>query len=79
MAGGYATDLPYFTEEWGLGTFSLTLFDRVSPLYTFDGVNSHLGLTLFATEWLSLTGFLLEIEEPALSVSLQRGFGESGE
>ncbi len=71
LAGGYATDLPGFEEEWGLGTVSLTLFDRVSPFYSYDGVNPHVGLSYFATEWLTLTGFYLEMEEFALSVGLQ--------
>ena len=76
LAGGYARDLPDLKEDWVLGTFSLTLFDRVSPLYTYDGINSHIGLSLFATEWLSLTGYALEMEELALSANVQWSFGE---
>jgi hypothetical protein len=78
LAGGYATDIPDLKEDWGLGTFSMTLFDRVSPLYTYDGVNSHIGLTWFTTEWLAFTGYMLEMEEPALSVTVQWGPGEKG-
>ena len=77
LAGGYATDLPDVEEEWGLGTLSMTLFDRASPFYTYDGINSHIGLSLFAKEWLTLTGYYLEMEESALSASIQWGFGES--
>jgi len=76
LAGGYATDLPDWREDWGLGTLTLTLFDRVSPFYTYDGVNSHVGLSFFATDWLTLTGYALEMEEPAVSVGIQWGFGE---
>jgi hypothetical protein len=76
LAGGYATDLPDWREDWGLGTFTLTLFDRVSPFYTYDGVNSHTGLTFFVSDWLALTGYALEMEEPAVSVGTQWGFGE---
>lgn len=79
LAGGYATDLPDFREDWGLGTLSVTLFDRVSPFYTYDGINSHVGLSFFATEWLTLTGYMLEMEEPALSVNVQWCFGEKEE
>jgi hypothetical protein len=53
LAGGYATDLPDFEEDWGLGTLTLTFFDRVSSFYTYDGINSHLGLAVFATDWLT--------------------------
>lgn len=76
LTGGYATDLPDMREDWGLGTFTLTLFDRVSPFYTYDGVNSHVGLSLFATDWLTLTGYVVEMEEPAASVGTQWRFGQ---
>ena len=75
LAGGYATDLPDLREDWGLGSLSLTLFDRVAPFYSYDGVNSHAGLSVFATEWLTLTGYALEMENLAVSVSVQWGRG----
>ena len=77
LAGGYATDLPDLEEDWGLGTFSMTLYDRASPFYTYDGINSHIGLSLFATDWLTLTGYVREMEEPALSANVQWDFGEN--
>ena len=79
VAGGYATDLPDLREEWGLGTFSMTLFDRVSPFYIYDGINSHIGFSFFPTEWLILSGYVLEMEEPAVSVGLQWCFDEEEE
>lgn len=75
-AAGFATDLPDVEESWGLATAALTLYDRASPFYSYDGVNSHVGLSLFATDWLTLTAFYLEMEEPALQVSVQWGPGE---
>lgn len=66
VAGGYATDIPDFEENWSLGTFSVTLFDRVSPFYIYDGINSHLGLSFFPTEWITLSGCILEMEKPAV-------------
>ena len=79
LAGGYATDLPDMKEDWGLGTISMTLIDRVSPFYIYDGLNSHTGLSFFATKWLTLTGYMLEMEQPALSVSIQWNFGKEKE
>lgn len=76
LAAGYATDLPDSREDWGLGTFTLTLYDRVTPFYTYDGVSSHIGLSFFATDWLTLTGYALEMEEPAVSAGIQWCFGE---
>lgn len=73
LAGGYATDLPDTREDWGLGTISMTLYERVSPFYTYDGSNAHSGLSYVATEWLTLKGYLLEMEEPALGLSVQWG------
>jgi len=78
-AGGYATDIPDFEENWILGTFTMTFYERVSPFYTYDGINSHLGVSLFPVEWLILSGYYLEMEEPAVSAGLQWGFGEEGE
>jgi hypothetical protein len=78
-AGGYATDIPDFEENWILGTISMTFYDRVSPFYTYDGINSHVGLSVFPTDWLILTGYYLEMEEPAVVVGLQWGFGEEEE
>jgi hypothetical protein len=75
LAGGYATDLPDLEEDWGLGTVTLTFFDRVSPFYTYDGINSHLGLSVFAADWLTLTGYYLELEEPSVMASVQWGLG----
>ncbi len=75
LSGGYATDMPDFDEDWGLGTLSLTFYDKLSPFYTYDGINSHLGLTWFATDWLNLTGFYLEMENPAVSAAVQWTFG----
>jgi hypothetical protein len=75
-AAGYATDLPDFEEEWGLAIFGLTLFDRISPFYTYDGVNSHAGLSYFVADWLTLTAYALEMEEPAFTVSIQWRPGE---
>jgi hypothetical protein len=79
LSGGYATDLPDLAEDWGLGTVAFTLFDRVNPFYTYDGVNSHLGLALFATDWLTLTGYFLELEEPGIMAAGQWGLGASGD
>ncbi len=76
LAAGYATDLPDFEEDWGLGTLTLTFFDRASSFYTYDGINSHLGLAVFATDWLTLTGYYLEFEEPGIMAAVQWGFGE---
>ena len=75
LAGGYATDFPDLEKNWGLGTFSMTIYDRVSPFYLYDGINSHAGLSFFATDWITLSGYMLEMEAPALSVNLQWAFG----
>jgi hypothetical protein len=75
-SAGYATDLPDLEESWGLATAALVLFDRVSPFYAYDGVNSHVGLSYFATDWLTVTGYYLEMEEPAVMLSLQWAPGE---
>ena len=79
MAGGYATDLPEIEKDWGLGSFSLTLFGRVSPFYTYDGINSHLGLSCVATEWLTLSGYSLEMETAAFSAQVQWSIGRIDE
>jgi hypothetical protein len=77
LAGGYATDLPDTREDWGLGTLSATLYEKASPFYTYDGVSSHAGLSVFPSDWLTLTGYWLELEEPAVALSLQWTLGAS--
>ena len=76
IAGGYATDLPDLEENWGLASVALTLFDRVSPFYSYDGVNSHAGVAYFATDWLTVSAYALEMEQAALMVGFQWGPGE---
>ena len=76
LAAGYATDLPDLEEDWFLGTVSMLLFDKVSPFYSYDGINSHAGLSFSATDWLSLTAYALEMEELALSAGVQWRFGK---
>ena len=76
FSGGYATDLPDSEEDYTLGTLTLTFYDRVSSFYTYDGINSHLGLAVFATDWLTLTGYYLELEELGTMAAVQWGFGE---
>ena len=79
LVGGYATDIPDFEENWLLATFAMKFYEMVSPFYIYDGINSHVGVSLFPTEWLMLSGYYLELEEPAVSVGLQWDFGEGGE
>jgi len=57
----------------------MTFYDRVSPVYIYDGINSHVGLSLYPVDWLILSGYYLEMEEPAVSVGLQWGFSEEEE
>jgi len=76
IAGGYATDLPDLEENWGLASVALTFFDRVSPFYSYDGVNSHAGVAYFATDWLTVSAYALEMEQAALMVGIQWGPGE---
>ena len=71
ITAGYATDLPDFEEDWGLASAALTFKDRVSPFYTYDGINSHLGLSVFANDWLTLTGYYLEMEEAGIMAAIQ--------
>jgi len=71
MAGKDITNFPDLKADGGLGTFSMTTFDRVNPFYTDDGINSHRGFSLFGTERLTLTSYACEMEELALSVNIQ--------
>jgi len=74
VSGGYATDMPDFDEHYGLANAGITLMERVSPFYTYDGRNSHVGIACYPTEWLVLTGYYLELEEPAISVGFKWDF-----
>ena len=83
-AAGYATDLPDLEEEWGLGTLGSTFYNRISPFYSYNGVNSHAGLSYFASDWLTPTAYALEMEEGTMlenpqQLTLHRGADEAEE
>lgn len=75
LSGGYATDVPDFREDYGLANVSLTLLERIAPFYTYDGRTSHAGVTVYPTEWLQITGYALELKEPALAMGFRWNFG----
>lgn len=76
LVGGYATDIPDFVENWLLATVATRLYEKVSLFYIYDGINDHVGVSLYPTDWLMLSGYYLELEEPAISIGLQYDFGE---
>lgn len=75
LMGGYATDMPDFEEDFGLGQVRLTLVETLSPFYLYDGVTSHVGATWHATTWLDLTGYVLEMDTAAAAIALKWEFG----
>ncbi len=75
FAGGYAADAPHFRESFGLGNVSATLLERITPFYTYDGRSSHAGVAWYPVEWLQITGYALEMREPALALGFRWNFG----
>jgi len=72
LSGGYAADFPDFEESFGLGSISVNYREMFAPFYSYDGRSSHAGLTWYATDWLQLSGYALEMEALALSVGIKR-------
>jgi hypothetical protein len=68
---GISTLTPDFDEIYGLAGITLTVYERFSPFATYDGHNSHLGLSWIPADWLAISGLFLEMSDPAVSVGFR--------
>ena len=65
---GTATLVPDFDEVYGLAGIAAILQDRYSASLDYDGKSMHTGLSWFASDWLSLSFLMVEMEYPAFSI-----------
>ena len=71
IMGGLSTLLPDFDSLYGLGGMELTIAGRISPNISYDGIAFHSGLSLILTDWLAISGLLVENSDPAISVGIR--------
>ena len=71
MSMGISTLAPDFNEIYGLTGITITVTERFNPFATYDGRNSHLGLSWIPADWLVISGLLLEVHDPAISVGFR--------
>jgi hypothetical protein len=69
LSGGIASLVPDFDRGYGLAGATLTITERFSPFASYDGRKMHLGLSWVVTDWMTISGLLIESEEPALSLA----------
>jgi hypothetical protein len=65
---GVAGLLPDMDRGYFLASLTMTVTERWSPFVSYDGRNFHLGLSWIPTDTLFITGFLVEMETPAILV-----------
>jgi hypothetical protein len=68
---GVASLLPDFNQEYFLASLTMTVTERWIPFYSYDGINSHLGLSWLPNDWLFITGLLVEMKDPAVLVGFR--------
>ena len=69
LSGGIASLIPDFDRGYGLAGATLTVTERFSPFASYDGRKMHLGLSWVVTDWMTISGLLIESKEPALSLA----------
>jgi len=68
---GIAGLMPDFEDVYGIAGLKLTITERWSPFLSYDGISFHPGLVWIPTDWLSISGILVESKEPAISVAFR--------
>jgi len=71
---GAATLLPGFDKEYFLAAITMTVTERWSPFFNYDGINYHLGLSWMPNDWLFVTGLMVEMKNPAIMVGFRLNF-----
>jgi len=71
---GAATLLPNFDKEYFLAGITMTVTERWSPFFNYDGINYHLGLSWIPNDWLFVTGLVVEMKNPAIMVGFRWEF-----
>lgn len=76
LSGGVATLSPDFDESFGLAGMTMTITESLSPFASYDGRNFHFGLAWIPTDWLTISGLLVEEETPAVSMGYRWSFSD---
>lgn len=70
---GTASLFPDFDRAYFLANLTLTVTDRWSPFFSFDGINFHYGLTFIPFDWLYLGVMMIESKDPAILIGTRWG------
>ena len=71
ISSGVASLIPELEEYYGLAGLTLTITESWSPFISYDGKNFHPGLSWIPTDWFTISGIILESEEPAISAGFR--------
>ena len=71
---GVASLSPDFDREYFLAGLTMTITECWSPFLSYDGINFHLGLSWIPIDWLFITGFIVEMKDPAILIGHRLNF-----
>lgn len=71
---GMASLLPDLRKNYLLAGITLTVTENWSPFVSYDGINYHAGLSWIPLDWLFITGYLVEMKNPAILVGYRVSF-----
>lgn len=71
LSTGLASLLPDVEEYYGLAGITLTITENWSPFLSYDGINYHPGLSWIFRDKITISGILIEMEEPAVAVGFR--------
>jgi len=72
---GMSSLMPEFEKNYFLAGLTLTVTENWSPFFSYDGINYHIGLSWIPIDWLFVTGYLVEMKDPAILVGYRMSFG----
>ncbi|MFC2141885.1 hypothetical protein ACFLR7_03010 [Acidobacteriota bacterium] len=73
---GMASLMPEFEKNYLLAGITLTITENWSPFVSYDGINYHAGLSWIPLDWLFVTGYFVEMRNPAILVGYRMNFGD---
>ncbi len=73
---GMASLMPELAKNYLLAGITLTVTEYWSPFFSYDGINYHAGLSWIPFNWLFITGYLVEMKNPAILVGYRMSFND---
>ncbi len=76
---GMASLIPDLEKNYLLAGITLTVTENWSPFFSYDGINYHAGLSWIPFDWLFITGYLVEMKNPAILLGYRMSFNDKNQ